>query len=528
MPLSFGSDYPLNLRSWLKTIFNKWRLMLLVFVVIYAFLLLFNLGYMSIQWDEIPHLYGGLLLARGQAQGYIATYGYYPPLYDLLTTGFFQVFGVSAASGRLAAVMFSLLSVWLVFEFANRTYGSKIALVASVLLGVMPGFFWISRIALLETALIFFFSLALFFFFSWLRLSQNKMLLLCGLTLGVGFLAKYQILVAGLVMIAAILVLSRKKLRLKFSKFMLLPLIAVLVVVPWVLVLYQINGLDKFGELLYVIQEGGQDRAVYSARFPMPIFYLIEMTWPFNDIPVHPISLPLYIIGLCGLALWAYRRRTEDKFFLIWFITVYVFFTLIPNKQWRYVTPLFPVLAISAADFLFFVYSKIGATWASKQPNFGKKRIRKITAAFFVVLAAATVFYSSYDAYQMTVRDQLHIPIEDATNYAASRISGNESIMVLQAFNLFNQDMVRFYLPANQANQIQVFQYPELPIDSFAYTFNVTELVALCQETNVKYVFLYEHAEVMEFYMELEASGSFDYEAVVGDTPRSISILVFK
>ncbi|HEX9863106.1 MAG TPA: glycosyltransferase family 39 protein, partial [Candidatus Bathyarchaeia archaeon] len=144
---------------------------------------------MSIQWDEIPHLYGGLLLTRGQSQQYVATYGYYPPVYDLLTAVFFNVFGVSAAPGRLVAVMFSLLSVWIVFEFANRTYGPKIALVASILLGVMPGFFWVSRINMLETMLVFFFSLTLLFFFSWVRFNQNKTLLLCGLALGVGFLA---------------------------------------------------------------------------------------------------------------------------------------------------------------------------------------------------------------------------------------------------------------------------------------------------------------------------------------------------
>ena len=288
---------------------------------------------MSIQWDEIPHLYGGLLLTRGQSQEYVVTYGYYPPVYDLLTGVFFNLFGVGTTSGRLVAVMFSILSLWIMFEFANRTYGPKTALVASILLGVMPGFFWVSRIAMLETTLIFFFSLALLFFFSWMHLSKNKTLLFCGLALGVGFLAKYQILVAGLVMIVAILVLSRKKLKLRFSKFLVLPLIAILVIAPWVLVLYQINGLGKLGELLYVVQEGGQDRAEYSQRFPMPIFYLVEMTWPFNEIPVHPISLPLYILGLCGLALWAYRRKTEDKFFLVWFFTVYVFFTFIPNKD---------------------------------------------------------------------------------------------------------------------------------------------------------------------------------------------------
>ncbi|MCJ7559757.1 hypothetical protein MUO79_03955, partial [Candidatus Bathyarchaeota archaeon] len=86
----------MDFRSWLKKGFNKWRLALLVFIVIYAFLLLYNLGYMSIQWDEIPHLYGGQLLVRGQSQEYMATYGYYPPLYDIITTGYFKIFGVSA------------------------------------------------------------------------------------------------------------------------------------------------------------------------------------------------------------------------------------------------------------------------------------------------------------------------------------------------------------------------------------------------------------------------------------------------
>jgi 4-amino-4-deoxy-L-arabinose transferase-like glycosyltransferase len=496
---SFGSASSLNFWSWLKNKFSKWRLLLLAFIVIYAFLLSFNLGYMSIQWDEIPHLYGGLLLSRGQPQEYVATYGYYPPLYDILATGFFNVFGVSAASGRLVAVTFSLLSIWMVFEFANRAYGPKIALIASILLGVMPGFFWVSRVAMLETALIFFFSLALFFFFSWMRFSQNKMLILCGLAIGVGFLAKYQILVAGLVMIVTILILSWKKLRVRFSKFLLLPLIAILVVVPWVLVLYQINGLGKFGELLYVVQEGGQDRAVYSARFPMPIFYLIEMTWPFNDIPVHPISLPLYIIGLCGLALWAYRRKIEDKFFLIWFIVVYVFFTLIPNRQWRYVTPLFPVLAISAASFILFVYGKIGAVWRSRQASLGKHRVKQVATALFIVLIASAIFYSSYDAYQMTARDQIHIPLEETANYLASHMSLNESAVIVCAFNLLNQDMFRFYLPANMSKD-QVWQYPELPVDSFTPNFNITEFVSLCEQRNVKYLILYDYGANTRFF----------------------------
>jgi 4-amino-4-deoxy-L-arabinose transferase-like glycosyltransferase len=520
---AFSAGLRLKLAS--KT--NRWRLALLVFMVVYAVFLLLNLGYMSFQWDEMPHMNGGLLLSRGQTDQYLAIYGYYPPVYDIATTGFYQLFGVSAAAGRLAAVAFSLLAIWIVFEFANRTYGPRIALLSSVLLGTMPGFFWLSRVAMLETMLIFFFSLTLFFFLTWLHNEKDRTLILSALALGVGILAKYQILVAGLVMIVGILLWGRKKLRWRFAKFLLIPLIAALVVVPWLVVLYQAGGMNNFGKLLYTITEGHEERLEYSARFPLPVFYLIEMTWPFSDIPVHPISLPIYILGLLGLGVWAWRRKPEDKFFLAWFAVVYVFFTLIPNKQWRYITPIFPTLAISAAAFVMFIYDRAAATWKRQQTSLNKKRLLKVAAGLFVVLTATAIVYSSYEAYEMTARDQIHIPVEEATSYAVNHMEANESIVVLLPFNMLNQDMVWFYLPADRAGQTQVLQYPELAIDAFTLDFNVTELISLCEQKNVKYVFLYEHANVMEVYEKLYDTGRFTYEHVVGDVPRSISILAF-
>jgi len=526
----------LSFQSLLRNKLDGWRLTLLAFIIVYGAFLLLNLGYMTAQWDEMPHLYGSLLLSNGQFRDYVATYGYYPPLYDIVASGFFKLLGASAFSGRLTSVVFSLLSVWIVFEFANRIYGPKTALVASIVLGVTPGFFWLSRAAMLETALIFFFSGALYFFFSWLRLSQKKALILCGIAVGVGFLAKYQILVAGIVMLTAIVLLGRDKIRVRFSKFLVLPVIAVLVIIPWVFVLYEINGLEKLGELLYVIQEGGQDRAIYSGRFPLPVFYLIEMTWPYND--VHPVSLPLYCLGLAGLGLWAYRRKAEDKFFLIWFIVVYVFFMLIPNKQWRYVTPLFPVLTISAASLIVFVYGKLRDRWNMPQANVGRKRLLKVAAVATIIVSLSTVAYSGMEAYQMVARDQIHMPTEEAASYAAQRLNQNESIMVVCAFNYFNKDMVKFYLHADGITDNQVLQYPVMPVDSFTPDFNVTELIAQCQEKNVKYAFLPEYGgeipyfgsnlTAMQVYLELIDSGGFSYSYRVGSFPRTITIFSFE
>jgi 4-amino-4-deoxy-L-arabinose transferase-like glycosyltransferase len=528
-----------GLRLKLASKINRWRLALLVFSAVYASLLLFNLGYMSLQWDEMPHLYGGLLLTRGQTNNYLSIYGYYPPFYDIATTGFYQLFGVSAASGRLTAVMFSLLSIWIVFEFANRTYGPRIALLSSLLLGTMPGFFWLSRVAMLETMLVFFFSLILFFFFTWLSREKDKALILSGLAMGVGFLAKYQVLVAGLVMIAGILLLGRGKLKWRFSRFLLVPLIAFLVVAPWLFVLYQNGGLNNVGKVFYVISGGQAERLEYSARFPLPVFYLIEMTWPFSDIPVHPISLPIFVLGLLGLGLWAWRRKPADKFFLAWFVLVYVFFTLLPNKQWRYVTPLFPVLAISASSFVFFVYGKLSAAWKSKQLSLSNRSVKRVAAALFIVLAASAVFYSSYDAYQMTARDQIHIPLEETANYLAGHLNQNESAVIVCAFNLLNQDMLRFYLPANMSIN-QVWQYPELPVDATTPNFNITEFVSLCEQRNVKYAILYDYGANTPFYNTtltysnvmtlLSNSGRFGFtgdEPFFGDMPHRTFLVGF-
>ena len=528
-----------GLRLRLASKADRWRLALLVFSAVYASLLLVNLGYMSLQWDEMPHLYGGLLLARGQTNDYLTLYGYYPPFYDILTTGFYQLFGVSAASGRLVAVTFSLLSIWIVFEFANRAYGPRIALLSSVLLGTMPGLFWLSRAAMLETMLVFFFSLILFFFFTWLSREKNRALILSGLAMGVGFLAKYQVLVAGLVMIAGILLLGRSKLKWRFSKFLLVPLIAALVVVPWLIVLYQTGGLNNFGKVLYTISGGHEERLEYSARFPLPVFYLIEMTWPFTDIPVHPISLPIYVLGLLGLGLWAWRRKPEDKFFLAWFAVVYVFFSLLPNKQWRYITPLFPVLAISAASFIFFVYGKIDAVWKSGQLSLSKRRVRWIAAALFIVLVASAIFYSSYEAYQMVERDQIHLPIEETANYLAGHMNLNESAVIVCAFNLFNQDMLRFYLPANMS-PYQIWQYPELPVDASTPNFNITEFVSLSEQRNVKYAILYDYGADTPFFnttltysnvtQMLYTSGRFGFtgdEPFFGDMPHRTFLVGF-
>jgi 4-amino-4-deoxy-L-arabinose transferase-like glycosyltransferase len=341
----------LTLPIWLQGRFGKWHFILLVFALAYAFLVILNLNYIPLQWDEVNHFNGALLLIRGQIWQYAATNSFYPPIYNLVTAVYFALAGASVLTGRLVAVTFSLLSLFVVYKIAKEMYGEKTALLSGVLFAVMPGIVWLASMALIETMLIFVFCVSMLFFFRWLKNSRERDLTLSIAALVIGVLVKYQILVvAPIIMVVSVLVFGKggflKTHAERFVRSKRL-CIGVLLVVLAAFLLFELYASGLLNVWLYVLQVGNTGQTWYSNRFSTPIFYLIEMVWPYSD--KHPISLLLYGLGLAGLALFAYKQKPQDKFLLIWFIVIYVVFTIIPNRQWRYVTPLFPVLAISAS-----------------------------------------------------------------------------------------------------------------------------------------------------------------------------------
>ena len=524
-----------KLASRIRAFFCRWRVAFLIFALGYTIVLLLTLMVYPLEWDEVVHLNSALTLLSGNFVAYLDT-AFYPPLFDCATAFSFSVFGVGLFSSRLVSVLFSVLSLSVVFEFTSEMYGEKAGLLSTVILGIMPGYFWMSRMALLEMMLLFFFTLALLFFYRWLQNNQNKYIFLCGLVVGLGFLTKYQMLVTLLIMAVSIVFLVRGQLKSAFSRFTLLIATSVAVVVPWIVVAYQVYASKILEEWLYALRVGNPEKFAYSGRYPAPIFYLIEMVWPYEI--VHPISIFLYGAGLTGLVFFALRHNRPDRYLLIWFLSTFVFFTLITNKEWRYVLPLFPVLAIAAAVLFLFGYRKL-AIW-KKQAHIRSRHQLKVVAAVFVVLVAGAMAYSVYDAYVVTAYYDVSIELEPATLYATNNMQNNQSIIVLCPFNFFSQDMIRFYLAKNGNSQIQVSQYPSLPVDTYTPNFNVNAFIALCRQNNVKYVFTYENGgtttyynttlNLVQIYEQLYASGNFSEwtnEEAFGLTPRRIIILKF-
>jgi 4-amino-4-deoxy-L-arabinose transferase and related glycosyltransferases of PMT family len=520
-----------------RSALNRWRLTFAAFALVYFIILLIEATQHPIQWDEVIHLNQGNFLYWGLYDKFLPN-SFYPPLFDVAEFVSFKTLGVSLFAARLVPVVFSVLAIWIVFELAYNMYGGKVGLLSAVFLAVMPGYFWLSQGALLESSLVFFVAASMLFFYKWLTTKKDRMLVFTGLALGLGFLSKYQMIVAALILLISIFFLARKQVKMALKKFSIAIVTAVLVILPWLVISYEVYASQFLNQWLYALQVGNPERSVYSDRFLQPIFYFVDMVWPYDTI--HPISLLMYIIGFAGLAYFVWRRKPQDKYVLIWFSVIFIFFTLISNRAWRYVLPLFPALAIAAAVVFVTLFGKTQSIWRNAQTNAFKKKVAKITAGLLAVLLACTVAFSIYDAYVIEKQNNILIPIEEATDYALKNMNGNGSIMVLCPFDLMSREMVRFYLWEDGDNKIPVFQYPQQAVDAYTPNFNITELIRECRQYHVKYLFTYEYGgtvtyfnstlNLQQVYVQLYASGNFTHisdNATFGANPRRIFILEF-
>lgn len=514
--------------------YGKWRLAFAIFLLGYALLLLLYLDFAAIQWDETPHLVGGLLISRGQIQQYITKYLFYPPLFDITTALYYLVLGVNVFAVRLVAFTFGVLTIWLVFEYSHRIYGPKIAILSTVMLASMPGYIVASRLALIETMLMFFFASSLFLFFLWTRTKDNKLLFLSVIATVLGIIAKYQAFISGIVMLVSLYVLWRKQITKKTKKILIIILIGAVIVLSLLLLVYQQSVSVAIEEWMYAVQVGNEERTSYSGRFPFPIFYIIEMTHPYAH--VHPISGPLYILSLIGLGYWLWRGRDEDKFSLIWFFVVYVVFTLIPNRDWRYISIVFPIMAISGAELVLFMWDKVKDGLKGPQFRFHKSSIPKIAASMFVLLIGASFVYSWGDAYSWVSYEHAYVPVKETTLYVIENSTIDESTVILFSDNFFSEEMLNFYLILYNSTNRVLWNYPEAPTDAYKPDLNETWLIERCEARNVKFLLLHEHSNETYFnstwraYYVLDRlvlSGRYTFEWAFGTFPHRVIIIRF-
>ncbi|HEX2959763.1 MAG TPA: glycosyltransferase family 39 protein [Chitinispirillaceae bacterium] len=272
-----------------------------------------------------------------------------PILTYLIVAASYKLFGISLWSTRVPIVIFSILTLLLLYRFARLYINEgEFGLFSVMILSSSALFISFSRIAMTDLILTFFSTLALYFFALALR-KKNKTtplyLLAFGAT-GFAFLAKGP---AGfLVLLCYILYLSiirpdnwKKHLLNLINPLNILLLLAICL--PWYLSVWHSNAP---GMIRHVKSESTQFTSL-----------------PFIHIPRHLLFytgiLILFFLPFSSIATWKYFRKKCSINKELWlplmmgitYLALFIFFVTAGKD--RYLLPAFPSLAIIIAWILY-------------------------------------------------------------------------------------------------------------------------------------------------------------------------------
>ena len=324
---------------------------IIILLTVGLFLFTFKLGERSL-WDSdetrtaeiaremmergdylIPHLNGQPLPTK-------------PPLYHWLIVLFSSIPGeVTAITARLPAALLGIGGLIITFLLGERLLGRTAGFMGALILATSNEYWWLSRFARVDMSLTFFFTLALFALYIFLKEGKLSHLILWYICLGLATVAKGPVGVAlPVITLLAYLAVTRGLGKIKEFRPALGLGVLTVVILPWYLTAYFKAGPDY---LRYMIIGESATRFLGIGEFfrhQPPWFYIPHLLAKF-----FPWSFFL------PLGLWqAFRRESgENKkelmFLLTWFVVVFIFFSASFVKHSRYLLPLYPAASLLVA-----------------------------------------------------------------------------------------------------------------------------------------------------------------------------------
>ena len=279
-----------------------------------------------------------------------------------LTSGAYTLFGVSEFTARLPSALFGVGLIVLQYLFLARLRGPTVGLFGALMLLLNLEIVVIGRMALTDSVLIFFTTLALYGF--WLgfhgegRERRGIWLLYIGMALGT--LTKGPVGIAiPLLAIVPYLTLTRRWLQFWRTCFPLAGLcVLLLLAAPWYVTMLAIHGsqytasaqADTVGRFLS--PTGGHGGTLL---FYVPV--LLFGFFPWSGFLLAGLYQTLKNVRRSQFDADASSRAPRisngelDLFAALWIVAVFVFFSLSATRLPHYIAPLFPAAAILAASY---------------------------------------------------------------------------------------------------------------------------------------------------------------------------------
>jgi 4-amino-4-deoxy-L-arabinose transferase-like glycosyltransferase len=266
-----------------------------------------------------------------------------PPFFHWVGVLISAVIGeVNELTIRFPSALFATLGVLLVYITATRLWNEKTGRFAAVVLATTPGWWRAATIAQVDLTLAFFMTAALLLFYLMYREGTYPQVysMAVGFLLACATLAKGPVgLLVPLLTICIFLWLRRDFTFLKRMHPVSGAVVYLLVAFSWYALAMRQGGSTFF--IRQILEETlGTAAGDYGRHQPLyyfvPIFFLNQAPWSFFS---------------PALAVFLYRRRRELfkdhlMFPLVWWVSVFLFFSLALGKRAVYILPLYPAFAL--------------------------------------------------------------------------------------------------------------------------------------------------------------------------------------
>lgn len=244
-------------------------------------------------------------------------------------------------STRLVSAVFGLLTVLLLAATMAKQEGKQAGLVSALMLLTSPLYYWQARylqVDMLFAALV---ASSLLLFLSYSEGGAKPYLLLSALCLAFAFMTKGPLALVLVVPVMLAHLFFRNDLAVVKGKAWVLALALFLaVILPW----YGAIALKEGPPFLYenvVRQNFTRFFEAWSHR--RPLYYYLT-TLPLDFFP-WSLFLPMGLI----LAFRRFREESNTRFFLIWFVWMFLFLSLSSGKISKYMLPLLPAGCVLAS-----------------------------------------------------------------------------------------------------------------------------------------------------------------------------------
>ena len=274
---------------------------------------------------------------------------YYPPFYHISTVPFYIVFGNNYDSALLTNLFFLFILIVSSFFIGKKLYNVKAGLIISFIISTIPIHSLLMRDYLIDFSLSAMVALGFVLLLYTENFENIKYSILFGLAFGLGVLTKWSYPIYIFIPFCySLYVFFRKNFYEKKNytkvKNIVYPLIlAIIIALRWY----------TFSRIKILIPT----ILMYSKIGPVegdPSFLSISgLTYYFNII-INDYSFFYFIIFVISIIILIknFKESKTKTMLLLQIIFIYVFFTLLSNKDARYILPIYIFLALFVGEFI--------------------------------------------------------------------------------------------------------------------------------------------------------------------------------